>query len=207
MLDNINKKIAQLEIDNATIMLKALYKEFFQLLKPSGLTVINQSLPNVTAEIQQQVINYAWKLALTDALKDVEPVSPPTVANSSNSDSSTLTSIPRFSSREEFLAFVDGKDDISSAGFIFDPDCLNNTFPERAEHSKLNHFGYSVSKNSTMSSDQRQALLEHLISSGEISKSYVVSLLEHLIKINGKKESNSAALAKWKSDLSYVKKL
>lgn len=79
--------------------------------------------------------------------------------------------------------------------------------PERSDESKLVKFGYSVSQNSRLSNKARQELLQHLIESKEVSKRYVISYLEHLIAINGKKKSNHTALEKWKSDLAYVLKL
>ena len=79
--------------------------------------------------------------------------------------------------------------------------------PDRADESILRRHGYSVAQNSLLSNSARQDLLRKLITTNTVSKGYVISYLEHIIQINGKKESNYIALSKWKSDLEYVRKL
>lgn len=103
--------------------------------------------------------------------------------------------------KEEFLEFAEMKDKQQG---IYDSPYYP---PERSEESKLVKYGYSVSQSSRLSNAARQDLLRRIIKSREVSKGYVVSYLEHMIAINGKKETNYLALEKWKSDLEYVLKL
>lgn len=99
-------------------------------------------------------------------------------------------------SKEDFLMLADEFQHLES---------YNGT--ERADESKLRKYGYSVAQDSFLSDSARQDLLQKLISTNTVSKGYVVSYLEHIIQINGKKASNYIALSKWKSDLEYVLKL
>lgn len=98
--------------------------------------------------------------------------------------------------------FMKGIDDS-----LFDEEDYKGTQTERAEVSKLKMYGYTVSQNSRLTNAERQDKLRRLIVSKELSKGYIISYLQHMIQINGKKESNNIAVKKWKSDLEYVMKL
>ena len=100
--------------------------------------------------------------------------------------------------KEEFLALEE--DDESDLFYT-------NTYPERAERSKLYELGYSVSQEGGLSDRYRQDLLESIIRSGQMTKGHIISHLYHLIKINGQKGTNDIAVAKWKRDLEFVRKL
>ena len=99
-------------------------------------------------------------------------------------------------SKEEFLMLADEPEY---------PETYNG--PERADESILRKHGYSVAQDSFLSDSARQDLLRRLITTNAVSKGYVISYLEHIIQINGKKSTNHIALSKWKSDLQYVLKL
>ena len=71
----------------------------------------------------------------------------------------------------------------------------------------MRKLGYSVSSTTGMSRGEREALLQSAIETGVLSKSYIISYLTHMIKINGKKKANEYALIKWQSDLDFVLKL
>ena len=91
--------------------------------------------------------------------------------------------------------------------FALDDDCILDDYPERAEQSKLNKLGYSVSRNSGMTEKARQNLLQHIIETGLMKKWEVISHLQYLLKINGKKADNEYAAQRWQRDLEFVKKL
>lgn len=98
--------------------------------------------------------------------------------------------------REEFLKMADDSEYL---------DVYNG--PDRADESILRRYGYSVAQDSLLSDSARQDLLRKLIITNTVSKGYVISYLEHIIQINGRKETNYIALSKWKQDLQYVLKL
>lgn len=107
---------------------------------------------------------------------------------------------PRSQAFEEWLNASD--DEASSSRYYY-----SDSFPERAEKSKLYELGYSVSQESGLSDQFRRDLLESIIRSGQMTKAQVANHLYYLIKINGKKGTNDIAVAKWKRDLEFVKTL
>lgn len=111
----------------------------------------------------------------------------------------------RILSREEFLSLSSTND--SDSLFEEEPypkypptEYANN----RSQESQLKKYGYSVGQSSHLSDRKRQELLKELITTGKVSKGYVISYLKHNIQINGKKSSNEFAVSKWKDDLSFV---
>ncbi len=110
---------------------------------------------------------------------------------------SSLDNQSKTMSREEFLAFA-------NAIKYEETDDESYQYPERAQESKLKKYGYSVAWDNPMSNKKRQELLKELITTGKVSKGYVISYLKHNIQINGKKESNEFAVSKWKDDLEFV---
>lgn len=77
-------------------------------------------------------------------------------------------------------------------------------YRERADKSKLRMLGYSVSQNESLTDAERQALLENLISTNQVTKGYVIGQLKNLIRINGNKQANIVARMKWERDLEFV---
>ena len=74
-----------------------------------------------------------------------------------------------------------------------------------AEQSPLNLCGYNVNQVSDYSSEFRHSMLKQIIESGILTKSEVMDYLNHFIKMNGRKKSNSIAVSKWENDLEYVR--
>lgn len=107
---------------------------------------------------------------------------------------------PRSHAFEEWFNASD--DEVSSSRYYY-----SDSFPERAEKSKLYELGYSVSQETGLSDRYRRDLLESIIRSGQMTKAQVTNHLYYLIKINGKKGTNDIAVAKWKRDLEFVKTL
>ena len=109
---------------------------------------------------------------------------------------------------DEFLRLSD--DELSKMGFTPEPEqyySYSGSYSDRADESKLRKLGYSVANNSELSEKQRQGLLQNAIEHGLVSKGYVITYLENNIRINGRKESNSVAVYKWKRDLEFVRQL
>ncbi len=108
-------------------------------------------------------------------------------------------------SREEFLALTSTNDSDS----LFEEEICPKHSPteymnNRSQESQLKKYGYSVGQNSHLSDRKRQELLKELITTGKLSKGYVITCLKYNIQINGKKSSNEFAVAKWKDDLNFV---
>jgi hypothetical protein len=104
---------------------------------------------------------------------------------------------------EDFLASTDDSDS------LFEEERYPKYSPTeymnyRSEESQLKKYGYSVGQSSHLTDRKRQELLKELITTGKVSKGYVISYLKHNIQINGKKSSNEFAVSKWKDDLNFV---
>ncbi len=74
----------------------------------------------------------------------------------------------------------------------------------RDQESPLKLCGYSVSKTDGIPPDIRQAILEHIIERGILTKSDVINYLELFISTNGLRKGNEPAVQKWKDDLHFV---
>lgn len=118
-------------------------------------------------------------------------------------------------SREEFLALASSIKELISLSSANKSDSFFEEEPypkhspteymnNRSEESQLKKYGYSVGQSSHLTDRKRQELLKELITTGKVSKGYVISYLKHNIQINGKKSSNEFAVAKWKDDLNFV---
>ena len=84
--------------------------------------------------------------------------------------------------------------------------CYDHTeFPERAQQSILNKRGYNVGQKDNLSTYERQSILKSVITSGELSKGWICSYLNYMIKIPGKRENNWLAREKWQEDLEFVR--
>lgn len=86
-------------------------------------------------------------------------------------------------------------------------DSLDRAYKESASESELHKSGYSVANNSGLSEKERQGILQNAIAQGIKSKGSVVAYLENNIRINGREESNSVAVCKWKRGQEFVKEL
>ena len=172
-------------------ILEDIYLSMFKETQKQGYEVIRKTFPSASEFdvfcIQQQ----AWSSALKKITQESTPqMSAPPVRK-------TLT-------REEFFASENNSPSIVPSE-TDDFEWYNQR--ERAEESILKKHGYSVAKGNGMSANQRQDLLEHLIKTKQVSKEYVISLLEHLIQINGRKDGNQEAVSKWTADLKFVRNL
>ena len=154
--------------------------------RESGFDILSEMFPSLSEAERCHVLEHAWKKALSNAGNTP-------LTNNNKEKTYTL---------EEFLSLDEEPPQASTSLPVYD-----HGFRERAEQSKLYQYGYSVSKDSGLSTKQRQDLLAHLIFTKQLSKGYVLSLLEHLIEINGRKETNNNAVAKWTADLNFVRNL
>lgn len=188
----------------ATHVLKKTFYEMLIHIKDSGKDSLSKMFPSLSPETQIKVLDEAWKHTLLTLLNA-------SAAPLSDYDYSTASPpVKKTWSKEEFLAMAkDDSEDLddnslhSAVSFISD----SSSHLERAEQSILNKFGYSVSSERNASTKERQELLAHLIMTKKVSKGYVISYLDHLIKINGKSSRNYIAVMKWTEDLAFVKSL
>lgn len=107
----------------------------------------------------------------------------------------------RFMDRKDFLLLIDNGLELGNEESQHTPTEYTNN---RSQESRLKKYGYSVGQNSHLSDRKRQELLKELITTGKVSKPYVISYLKHNIQINGRKSSNEFAVSKWKDDLNFV---
>ena len=67
--------------------------------------------------------------------------------------------------------------------------------------------GYSVSETAGLSAHQRQKILKTLVDEGKCTKYDVISYLQNRISLNANRPGFISALAKWRADISYIKRL
>ena len=212
---NFDEIITQIMIDNTETTLEKAFCSMLDNLKTIGETMLDQMYSYFDYETRKKILNSAWSKALSKANNNQPPVKLSVEDflslvddEDDKKDDCILHSNKKYSfpmSIEEFLSLTEDELDELDAESLYNTS--NDHYTERAEQSILNKYGYSVSQESHKTDKQRQDLLEHLILTRKVSKSYVISYLEHLIKINGKKEANYLAVEKWKSDLNFVRKL
>lgn len=81
----------------------------------------------------------------------------------------------------------------------FEYDCYN-----MAEESMLHHMGYNVGKQDDLSEEVRWAILENVCNYGVMTRSEVVTFLNHLINTNGGKYNMDEAVGKWIMDRNHI---
>lgn len=223
---DFEKMLEEIMVDKATTMLENVFLTMFDRVKEAGGTSLGKMLPSISPESQQKAVEKAWEQALSKAIQKEETKRSQEseefvelsheeflalldgIDDSPQMDNKETPSFPM--TKEEFceLSAQQLADLARQAPQAVSPyEYDSHPYRERAEQSKLNKLGYSVAQGNGMSGRQRQELLAHLISTHQVSKGYVISCLEHLITINGKKEANELAVRKWKADLAYVKSL
>lgn len=174
--------------------------EFFFIKMMSEM--LNAAINDQTSDASIEKIKAISKTALEGAWKD--KLNSMQTSHMTKADFFALADAacdkPRSQAFEEWLNASD--DEVSSTRYYY-----SDSFPERAEKSKLYELGYSVSQESGLSDQFRRDLLESIIRSGQMTKAQVANHLYYLIKINGKKGTNDIAVAKWKRDLEFVKTL
>ena len=124
-----------------------------------------------------------------------------TVCNQVQITRNTCAKYSRYHESMKCELFLKGLDD-ADEGSTYEEAVYE--FRERADESKLMRLGYSVSQSDLRTDVERQAWLENIISTNQVSKGYVIYHLKNLIRINGKKQTNAAALKKWERDLAFV---
>ena len=93
------------------------------------------------------------------------------------------------------LPYVKIISDEYSGGFDYD---------DLRQQSELSLYGYSVGKNSGLTSSGRQRLLQQLLDNHFMTKSQIINHLEWLINTHKYRESMRDACDCWKEDLMYV---
>ncbi len=73
-------------------------------------------------------------------------------------------------------------------------------------NSPLSLCGYTVARDPGYSKEERWLILGTVIRLGIVKKWEVIDYLSFFIKLNGKKECNAEAVAKWTEDLDFVRK-
>ncbi len=77
--------------------------------------------------------------------------------------------------------------------------------PSMAPESVLMLCGYSV-KEKGLTTPERQAILEKILSSGILSKTEIIEYLEYFISFHGRQDRMCLAVAKWEEDLDFVRR-
>ena len=174
-------------IKTAEASLEKAFTKMLASVKESGSGILTEMFSSLSEEERCHILEETWNKSLSNAKI-------PPLAHNRQKKTYTL---------EELLSL----DEDSPQASASPATVYSHSFHERAEQSKLYRWGYSVSKESGLSTKQRQDLLRHLILTNKLSKGYIINFLEHLIEINGKKESNNNAVAKWTADLNFVRNL
>lgn len=208
---DFEKMWEQVMLQKSGQMLEEVYRKMLASVKESGMAIANEMFPLASSIEIEEVVENAWKAALVkERLK--QPIK-----TMSREEFFALAEREEGNPRERSLSFPMTKEEFCSLTdeeverleretSVHYEEYSREGFVERAEQSQLSKYGYSVSKQSALSRKQRQALLEHLIKTKIVSKGYVVSYLEHNIKINGKKEANYSAAIEWRADLDFVQR-
>ena len=80
-----------------------------------------------------------------------------------------------------------------------------SNFDFKKTESFLKGLGYTVAKAIDLSDEDRQKILQKIISSGAMSKDAVCTCLENYINLHKNQSKFSDAVSKWIADLAYVK--
>ena len=91
-------------------------------------------------------------------------------------------------------------------GTVVDPVVdTGSNFDFKKTESFLKGLGYTVAKAIDLSDEDRQKILQKIISSGAMSKDAVCTCLENYINLHKNQSKFSDAVSKWIADLAYVK--
>ena len=80
----------------------------------------------------------------------------------------------------------------------------SNAFDSWQNKSLLNMYGYSVDKNNGLSVQERHDILAFIIENDILSPNKIVNYLQGFISLRKNNRSMSAAIEKWREDISYV---
>lgn len=80
-----------------------------------------------------------------------------------------------------------------------------NKFDFKKSQSALKQLGYTVAKTIGLSDTERKTILQNAIDDGVMSKDAICSFLENNINLHKNQTSFAEAVAKWKSDLAFLK--